>query len=1200
MADVKWTDNQRSAIDARNGTVLVSAAAGSGKTAVLVERVIEIITDPLSPTDIDRLLVVTFTKAAAGEMKERIQKRLEQMAEENPFDTNLTRQQMLLPKAQISTIHSFCQNLAKEFFYTLDIPADFRIAENQELEIIKNNVLNDVIEQAYADGNTDFLEMADMFSTSKTDRTLQKIILQLYEFLRSYPFPKRWAEEKCAMYNTSGSVFDTQWGRVILERTKVIAEFADNLSKQSVGLLREEPKLDKGKFGDIIRDEADIVSTIVQSVNKESWDDIAKAVSLFADRPRLPTVKDFTDNETKVAIVNNRNTLKDLINKKLGKIYDFTEEDCLNEITELAPIVRSMFDVMHKFEEAYSSVKAERRIADFSDLEHWALKLLVRETDSGIVTTETGKMISERYDHVMVDEYQDANEIQDTIFKAVSGNDKKLFVVGDVKQSIYRFRQAMPEIFIGRKNRYSLYDRNNEHYPAKIILDKNFRSRQGITEAVNFVFRNLMSESVGDIAYSDEEKLVFGAESYGQDTEPCVSYHLLNINSTKSEDKNRGEARYIAVLINKMIGESGKNGERKLQFGDFCILMRGVKNSADVYVEELRKHGIQAICETEESLFERREIKIILSLLRVIDNPLQDIPLASVLLSPIFAFSEDELTKMRVDHLHGSLYAVLLAESNNGNDKANRFIETLRSLRKAAASLPTDVLLDRIYTETSFPEIVSAEEEGEYKRKNLRLLLQYAKNYENSGYRGVSGFVHFINSLEENDSKLNCAENGESLDNAVRIMTIHKSKGLEFPVCILAGLTNKLNSDTKNEILLHNVLGLGIKHIDKKKMCKYTTMPREAVSMEIKRNELSEELRVLYVALTRAKEKLVLVSTVGSTAKDKNHIDEYFINIMNKLSYDGNAINSYSVSEASELGDWIAMCALIHPAHHELRSEVGYTGSFALGSEKPWDIHMTDDLEEYLGELASCAEDKHDTGDVSESDVRDEFELEKQRYSELLKERLSAKYDYRQLSAIPMKVSASALAHKESEKRFAAASKPEFMTKEKLGGAQRGTAVHAFVQYCDIMKARESVQNEIDRLVHSGFLTEIQGSSVDIEKAERFVNSPLADRMLRSPELSREHRFTVEIPASIIDSSLTPPYSDEKVILQGAIDCMFEEDGRIIVVDYKTDRVKDPLKLAEMYKEQLRLYKLAVEQITGKTVGECMLYSFEMSCEIPV
>ena len=1215
MADVKWTDNQIDAIDARGGAVLVSAAAGSGKTAVLVERAIQMITDPVSPVDADRLLVVTYTRAAAREMKERIDKRLEEMIENNPFDENLNRQQMLLAKAQICTIHSFCSELAREFFYILDIPSDFRIAEDQELAIMKSAAINDVIEQAYEDGNTDFLEMSDMFSTSKNDNSLRKIILGLYEFLRSYPFPKRWADEKIAMYRKADSVFETEWGKVILERTKVMAEFAQDLSKQSLELLLEEPVLNNAKFGDMIREEDGMIADIIEKINSGSWDDIAKGVGLFRNRPTINTPKGYANNETKIKITNNRDAVKKLFNEKIAKMYSFSEEECLNEIDELAPIVRSMFDIMHKFEDRYSSMKTERKIADFSDLEHWALRLLVKDTDRGIETTETGKLISSRFDYVMVDEYQDANDIQDTIFKAVSDNDKKLFVVGDVKQSIYRFRQAMPEIFIGRKNRYRFYDRNSEQYPAKIILDKNFRSRKGITEAVNFVFRNLMSENVGDIDYSDEEKLVFGAESYGDDTEPCVSYHLIDINDPDCADDDDdetdndkgnaadvGEARYIAILINKMIGESGQDGKKKLTYGDFCILMRSVKGHADIFVEELRKNGIQAVCETEESFFSRREIKIVLSLLRIIDNPVQDIPLASVMLSPVFGFSEDELTRIRIDNPHGSLYAALLSESKNGNDKADSFIGSLRRLRKISASLPTDVLLDRIYTETSLPEIVSAEEEGEFKRKNLRLLLEYAKSYENAGFRGVGGFVRFINGMEENGTDLTCAENRESADNAVRIMTIHKSKGLEFPVCIIAGMNRKINTDTTNEILLHNKLGLGIKHRDKERMCKYTTMPREAVSMEIKRNELSEELRVLYVALTRAKEKLILVSGINSKAKDKNHIDGYFSGIIGKLSYDGNAIGKYSVSSVNKMGELIAMCALIHPAHHDLRQDVGYTGRFALGNEKPWEIIRIDDLRGYFKNYAEEAKTQREISDsiIAGGVLQEEFELEKKRYSDLIKERMSLVYKYEKLSELPMKVSASVLAHKDNERAFAAMSKPEFMTKDKLSATQRGTAVHAFVQYCDIVKARDSVRNEIDRLVEQGFITKVQGDSIDIGKAESFVNSSLADRMLRSPSLSREYRFTVEIPASSIDNTLEYPYGNEKIVLQGAIDCMFEEDGKMVVVDYKTDRAKDPLKLAEMYKEQLRLYKLAVEQITGKSVGQCLLYSFAMSCEVMV
>ncbi len=1205
MAGVKWTDNQLDAINARKGSVLVSAAAGSGKTAVLVERVIDMITDPVSPVDADRFLVVTYTRAAAGEMKERISARLDELLREDPFNENLRRQQMLLSKAQISTIHSFCSDIAREFFYTLDIPGDVRIAEKEELIVLKTYALNEVLEKRYAQGDSTFEELAEMFSAAKDDNTLQKIILMLYDFLRSHPFPKRWIDNKYAMYSGAKSVYQTAWGKVIYERTVVQASFIKNASQRAAELLKDEPKLDKSKFGDVIRQDAESISILADKVMSGDWNGIIQELQCTGFGKRAVPPQGYANNETKKAISSLRDTIKDVLGD-MRKVYTANDEECIKEITRLAPVVRCLFDVMLEFGDLYSELKKERLLADFSDLEHWALQLLVKESDNGIVMTDIAREISARYDYVMVDEYQDANSIQDTIFKAVSDNDKKLFVVGDVKQSIYRFRQAMPEIFIGRKNRYKLYDRQNEQYPAKIILDRNFRSREGVTEAVNFVFKNLMSENVGDIAYTDEEKLVPGAE-YVQSNEPCMSYHLLNLDNSETKDQDIEEARYIAVLIRKIMRTqtvSTKQGKRKPQYGDFCILMRGVKTHAAIFVEELKNFGIPALSETEDSFFARREIKIMLSLLRVIDNPLQDIPLASVLLSPMFGFTEDDLTKMRVDNpKRRSLYSVLLAEKEKGEQKAADFIEKLRTLRKAAASLPTDVLLDRIYTETSFPEIVSAEEEGEYKRNNLRLLLQYAKNYENAGYRGIGGFVRFIDRLEEDGSDLDCAENKSgNADNAVRIMTIHKSKGLEFPICIVANLSRKINTDTTKEVLLHNELGLGVKHTDRERMCRYTTMPREAVSLEMKRNELSEELRILYVAMTRAKEKLIMITSVKNLITASKSSKSYLEKIAASLSYDNNAINQYSVSSVTCLGDWVTQCALVHPASHELRKISGYTGGIAVGAEKPWEICLVDDLKEFYGKIVDKAKNTDDTASEQPdiSDVGSDFEIQKERCAEMLKERLSYSYEYEQLANVPIKVSASVLSHKDTERKFAAISKPDFMNSEKLSGAQKGTAVHAFVQYCDIVKARESVQSEIDRLVSSGFITRVQGDSVDIDKAESFVNSSLADRMLSSPMLEREYRFMVEIPASSVDSTLVFPYSEEQVILQGAIDCMFEENGRIVIVDYKTDRVKDPFKLADMYREQLRLYKLAVEQITGKLVSECLLYSFELDREIEV
>lgn len=1194
MSGVKWTENQQNAINARNGAVLVSAAAGSGKTAVLVERVIDMITDSDKPVDADRFLVVTYTRAAAGEMKDRIAARLEELLKIDPLNENLHRQQLLLGRAQISTIHSFCSDLVREYFYTLDIPADFRIAEEEELAVIKNAAMQNVLEMKYSERDDRFENAVEVFSSVRDDSILQGIVLRLYEFLRSHPFPESWIREKAAMYDVTKSAEETEWGKTIIERSKMTALFMKNLNDISLKLLEQEEKLNNAKFGDVIRYDRDYIDMLLKSLEEGSWNDIVHVLGLYTPGT-LSTPRGFADNEIKIAVAGYR----DIIKKSVGELralFIRNNEQCMDDIADLAPVVSSLFEIMLLFGEEFSRLKLERSLADFSDLEHWTLRLLVQNGENGIEFTEIAKEISSRYDYVMVDEYQDANTIQDTIFKAVSDNDKKLFVVGDVKQSIYRFRQAMPEIFIGRKNRYTLYNPNDEVYPAKIILDMNFRSRIGVTEGVNFVFKNLMSQSVGDIDYTEEEALRAGA-AYDEDTGNAVSFHLLELEKSETQDRDIEEARYIGSLIYKMMSEEeimAKEGKRKPTFGDFCILMRGIKTHAPVFLEELLKMGIPAVSETSDSFFSQHEVQVMLSLLRVIDNPVQDIPLAAVLLSPMFGFTADELAQLRVKYPEDTLYSMILRENIVGNKKTLDFTERLSRLRKISSSVTTDTLLNKIYSETSYPEIVSAGEDGDFKKKNLRLLLQYAKSYENSGYRGVGGFVKFIDRLRENGCDLNAAERkAEVSEDAVKIMTIHKSKGLEFPICIVANLNRRFNSDTKDEVLLHNELGLGVRRKDDTLLCRYTTMPREAVSLEIKRNEMSEELRVLYVAMTRARERLVLVSS-------KKGIESYVSGIAKKLAFDG-AVSPYTVSSAVCMSDWIIDCLLVHKSGIALRNMGGYNGDIYEGFTYDWDVNIIENLTEFYEDMPTEEQKEKTLDDTSDNtDIEKIAQDTKEEYLGILKDRLSREYKYQKMTEIPVKVSASSLAEKESKLEYKASSVPAFMNKNGLTAADRGTAVHAFVQYCDFERARASVSDEIERLVQNGFLSKAQGDSIPENTVQAFVQSKLMSRILSSDTVEREFRFTVEIPAGMADKTLKSPFSEEPIILQGAVDCLFEEDGKIVIVDYKTDRVKDIVELSERYAPQLKLYKLAVEQSMGKAVSQCLIYSFGMGETVEV
>lgn len=1188
MADVKWTQNQLNAINARNGAVLVSAAAGSGKTAVLVERVIDMITDSENPVDADRLLVVTYTRAAAGEMRDRIAARLDELLVKDPFNENLHRQQLLLGRASISTIHSFCSELAREYFYTLDIPADFRIAEEQELTIIKQAAIDAVLERKYSENDPIFDNTVEVFSSVRDDKILQDVVLRLYDFLRSHPFPDDWIKEKSAMYNPNLTAAQTYWGKVVIERARMSVLFIKSLNERSIEQLNNEPVLRDSKFGQLIVDDGIFIDLLLKRIEEKDWDGTIHCLGTY-NAGRLSAPKGYADNEIKMAVAGCRDIVKETI-KEIQSLFFRSDKECVEDIAGLAPVVGKLFEIMLMFSDEYDRMKKERSIADFSDLEHWTLQLLVKNTSNGVVPTETAKEVSNRFDYVMVDEYQDANKIQDTIFKAVSDNDRKLFVVGDVKQSIYRFRQAMPEIFIERKDCCGLYNPNNEVYPAKIILDKNFRSRHGVTQGVNFVFKNLMSTDVGDIDYTGEEELVTGA-SYDDDGKNAVSFHLLGLSNSDTGDKDIEEARYIGKMIYRMMETeevTDKQGKRKPRFGDFCILLRGARAHGQTFVQELARLGIPSYSEISESFFEAHEVQVILSLLRIIDNPIQDIPLAAVLLSPIYGFTAEELAQYRVDMRHGSLYSLLLNENKKGNEKTLHFTEELSKLRILSTAVSADEMLNRIYEQTAYPDMVYASEDGDFKRRNLRLLLQYAKNYEQSGYRGLSGFVKFLDRMKENNCDLPAASRqSDANGNAVSIMTIHKSKGLEYPFCIVANLSRKINTDTTNEVLLHNELGLGVRRKDDRNLCRYTTMPRNAVSLEIKRNEMSEELRVLYVAMTRARERLILVASVPNTEK-------YLTTAAKKLSYDVR-VSPYTVSGALCMADWITYCLLVHPCGSLLRNISGYVGDISHEKTPNWDIVVTDELYEY-DSTENFSVENSDSVEADSLEVISAAEREDcvNEILHTINARLDVEYEYKKMTEIPVKVTASALTHKDSMAEFVHLSMPDFMKKDGLTGAERGTAMHLFAQYCDFSRVMENAQAELEALVNKGFLTEEQAESVDMERVYAFIHSELMSRMISADSVEREYRFTVEIPAGVANPHLEFPYSEEKIILQGAVDCLFEENGEIVIVDYKTDYAKEIGELTAKYARQLELYKLAIEQTTGLPVKECLIYSFRL------
>lgn len=1182
-----WTKEQQAAISAKGGAVLVSAAAGSGKTAVLVERVIQILTDEANPCDADKLLVVTFTKAAAAEMKERINERLSELLLIQPDNRNLQRQKIMLSHAHISTIHGFCNDLIKENFYELDnISPDFRIADENEMYLLKNEAMQLVLEEFYKNASKQFFTLVETFSASRDDQRLISTILTLYDFIRSHPFPKKWFEEKLCAYREAQSVSKTVFAQILIDYAKMVIGYGLDLVEDSLTAAQLDEKI-WTSYEEALFCDKFLLEAIKNAIISEEWDAISATLKAteFCALKRLTGV---TDEALKLKVLHNRKKIKDIIGE-LTRLFYQDENQCLADLREIEPIISELFGLVEAFSRQVDDLKREKNIVDFGDLEHLTLKLLVRQTNCGFERTEIARNLAEQFDFVMVDEYQDTNEAQDLIFRAVSREEENLFVVGDIKQSIYGFRQAMPEIFLRRKQKYHPFSEKKVNYPAKIILDKNFRSRAGILAATNFIFAQLMSKTVGEIEYDKEERLALGAvyeEKSALGVSPGdtdVEVKIIDMSGAPKEGMNVCEARKIAKTIAKMIGEEykikDKDEYRPATYGDFCVLLRSANKHAADFVEELKLCGIPAWADTSGSFFEAPEIATMLSLLKVIDNPIQDIPLISVLLSPIFGFTADDLSEIRLEEKDLPLYFALKRHSERGNTRCKTFLNELNSYRNLASTWPSYKLIQHIYDKTGYTSVVQAMEDGQMRLNNLRLLLEYARSYEASGYKGLAGFIRFIEKLERQKIEMPAASANSANANVVNVMSIHRSKGLEFPICFLANCSRKFNKDF-GDILLNPDLGVGIKLLDRQHLRKYTTFQRDAVKLDLDKKSMSEELRVLYVAMTRAREKLIMLTSLKNPAATLSKLS---LQILNTAK-----VSPYVVRSANSFSDWILMCALRHPSGQKLRELAGMSVELVIKDDTEWKIEIVSPDGD--GNIKTAEKPLMEP----EESVIDEELLRK------INRRLNYVYEYEELAKIPPKVTVSELVSQNNGQvaNFDFDKRPAFLSGVSLTPAQKGSALHGFMQFADFNRARENLEQEIKHLQECGFITKEQGESLNRTQLEKFLKSTLCSRILASPNVVREYQFTVNISASDVVPGIDEKFAKENVVLQGAIDCVFEEGDNLVLVDYKTDKSESAEFFKKHYGKQLELYASAIKKYTGKTPAQNILYSFYTGTEI--
>ena len=1258
--ETKWTDEQLLAIETRGKNLLVAAAAGSGKTAVLVERIIKIITDDNNPVDIDKLLVVTFTNAAASEMRERIGDAISKKLEEMPDSKMLQRQLALLNKSNITTIHSFCLDIIKNNFHLIDLDPGFRIGDETECTLIKQDVLIELFEDKYDKEDEGFLNLIEAYCTNRDDERLKEIVLKLYNFSMSGPWPSVWLREKAQEFNINSldELEKASWYKVLKESLYLDLNNAKNGLDEAIKICEEDSEL--APYLLTLKPELNGIENAINSLNL-NLEQIYKAIKDIEFAYRIKTVKKGLGDELdKKKVKSLRDDVKKKINQIKGGVFSVSLDETLNGIKNMYPIIKSLTELVIEFSDRYVKKKMERVILDFNDLEHLCLKILTCNDENGeVYASSVAQKFREKFEEVLVDEYQDSNNVQETIISMVSRKDldnPNVFMVGDVKQSIYRFRQAKPELFLEKYNSYSEEDNKKNR---KIMLYKNFRSREEVIKGVNFIFKSLMSKTVGELDYTDKEALNLGASYdeinkdnvYFQDNEfidldkievsGALELHILDKSSDFEDGKNEIndeddkendneedlsavaiEARIIAKRIKELINPSdGKcfmvfdknlNRYRKITYKDIVILLRSTKNWADTIVEELSFGGIPVYADINTGYFQTIEIRTIMSLLHIIDNPMQDIYTIASMRSPIFAFTSEELADIRILNRDNYFYLNVkdIAEdvyderiNKSLKDKCVYFIEKIGSWREKSLYMPIDEFLWYLYSDTSYYGYVGAMVNGIQRQANLRILFQRAKQYEQTSFKGLFNFINFINKLRKSSGDLGTAKILGENEDVVRIMSIHKSKGLEFPVVFLSGCGKQFNlRDINDSLLFHEELGIGADCIDIKKRIRYTTLQKYAIKKKFELETLSEEMRILYVALTRAKEKLIITGSSYNLQKDIDACYKAGVKGFNKV------IPSELLKQKSYL-KWI-MTALIKHKDGDI-----------LRQGKNEFVEISDDLSSW--KINFHKKSDFGTENVEDSIEKKNISILSLNYSnfevdEEIRKRLEFRYKYRDVCSVPSNISVSDIKKAEeeifepqAENLFSEEKnrkKPKFIMEEKgLSKAEKGTAMHFVMQKLDLNKVNllNEIKEQIKNMFEKGLITKDEEESINIFKIQKFFKSNLGQRLLKAykenKQVFRELPFITEIPVKRIEKDLIDKiFNNEKLRLQGIIDCFFEEDDGIVLLDYKTDYVENgkEKEILDKYRVQIDLYTETLERVIGKKVKERYLYLFGIDKEV--
>ncbi len=1210
---IQWTDNQLKAINDRGHNLLVSAAAGSGKTAVLVERIIQLIMR--DKIDIDRLLIVTFTHAAAGEMRERISAAImAELQKENLNQEQLLKQLNLLSHASISTLHAFCMEVVRKYFFLLDVDPDFRIGDTVETEIMKQEVLEELFEAEYEKACEYFLNLVEMFGSSKDDGPLQTLVLHCYSFIQSQPYPLKWLEEKVRDFKLDKEEFEkSPWIRVLGQQLSMQVAGARDLFLEA-GKLTELPG-GPLQYRDAIIDDLEMTEGLLASLEEGLYAFYSRLQGIR--HKRLPRVSPECDEELKEKAKAIRDEGKRII-KDIQKSLDKSPEECRQDLHKLYPCMKYFCELLAAFDSAYREKKMEKGMLDFNDLEHYALEILAED--------EAAQDYRQRFEYIFFDEYQDSNLVQEKILNSIR-RDNNLFLVGDVKQSIYRFRLADPSIFM---EKYHSYQKENGATRRRIDLSSNFRSRPNIIHAVNYIFANIMSKELGEIDYDENASLYPGvpeppavhgntsgsASKAGQSAGPAgteVELLLLEKDADSSFSDEEGEetdqeidneveemddieleARLLSRRIKGLLGQQIFDAElesfRGIDYRDIVVLLRATRNTASVFLDTFLREGIPAYADINSGYFEAIEVNIFLNLLRLIDNKRQDIPLLSVMRSPICGFSVEELIEIRLKSQAESYFeAVEEYMDKNQNDLQQRlqaFVEKINSWKLEAGFFSIDDFIWKLLMETGYYYYVGAMPGGIQRQANLRVLFDRARQFQGSSLKGLFNFLNFVERLNSSTGDMGTARILGENDNVVRIMSVHKSKGLEFPVVILAGMGKRFNkADTSARVLLHKELGIGPRFVDPQLRIHTDTLARMAIKNTIKLENLAEEMRILYVACTRAKEKLIMVASLKNI---EGHARKW-----------NRGINPLNLGKAMNYLDWIGPVLMIHQDGERLRKLAGVSefeekiqndsSKWKIDILKRADISMENILkQEAEEELRRKLESPQKIAVSSEH--------------ELIEGRLNWQYPYQDAVGIPSKLSVSQI--KDYEHRGIAGigvnipaltAVPAFLQgKKELSAAARGTILHLFMQQLDMQRvySLDELQGQVQEMLEKEVFTEEEVKTLPLHKILNFFNSGVGQRLLQAEKVFRELPFNAVQRAGDLLAGLGQ--SQEELLVQGVIDLCFQEGNELVLLDYKTDRIgpENREELIAQYRIQLNLYKNALEKIKGLKVKESYIYFF--------